>query len=128
VQFSKEQTTEARMSDGTPVWDEPGNLEARYANCFKVGYNAFELVFDFGQVTGSSDKAMLNSRIVINPRSATMLYEILGQTLVEYERMFGKILREEDLGDVYGALRYKPDTGSLSAESAAKRPQPASLF
>ncbi len=28
---------------------EGGSLEGRYANYFKVGYNAFEFLLDFGQ-------------------------------------------------------------------------------
>ncbi len=84
------------MNDETPAWEEPSNLEGRYANCFKVGYNAFELVIDFGQISGSADRARLTSRIVTNPGSAKALHEILGQSLQEYERTFGVIQEKED--------------------------------
>ena len=84
------------MSNETPSWEEPSNLEGRYANCFKVGYNAFELVIDFGQISGSAERARLTSRIVTNPRSAKALHEILGQSLEEYERTFGVIQEKED--------------------------------
>jgi hypothetical protein len=93
---SEKELIEVRMSNEVPSWEEPSNLEGRYANCFKVGYNAFELVIDFGQVSGTSDVARLTSRIVTNPRSAKALHEILGQTLEEYERTFGVIQEEED--------------------------------
>jgi hypothetical protein len=87
---------EVRVDDKTPSWEEPSDLEARYANCFKVGYNAFELVIDFGQVSGAAERARLTSRIVTNPRSAKALHEILGQSLEEYERTFGVIQEKED--------------------------------
>lgn len=84
------------MSNDIPSWEEPVNLEAQYANCFKVGYNAFELVFDFGQIGASSERARVVSRIFVNPRSAQALQEALGQTLEEYERTFGLIREKED--------------------------------
>lgn len=84
------------MSNNIPSWEEPSNLEARYANCFKIGYNAFELVIDFGQISGSEERARLTSRIVTNPRSAKALHEILGQSLAEYEGTFGLIQEKED--------------------------------
>ncbi len=84
------------MNDEIPAWEDPESLEGRYANCFKVGYNAFELVIDFGQISGSSDRARLTARVMTNPRSAKALQEILRQSLEEYESVFGAIQEKED--------------------------------
>jgi hypothetical protein len=43
-------------------------LEGRYANYFKVGHNAFEFVFDFGQYYPEIDEAELYTRIITSPR------------------------------------------------------------
>lgn len=84
------------MNDEIPAWDDPDHLEGRYANCFKVGYNAFELVMDFGQISDSTGRARLTSRILTNPRSAKALHKILGESLEEYERTFNVIQEKED--------------------------------
>lgn len=83
------------MNDEIPKWEELENLEGRYANCFKVGYNAFELVIDFGQTTGADSRVRLTSRIVTNPRSGKALFETLRQSLEEYEETFG-VIQEKD--------------------------------
>ena len=39
-------------------------IEGRYANYFKVGYNAFEFVLDFGQYYPETEKAELEKELV----------------------------------------------------------------
>ncbi len=46
--------------------------EGRYANYFRVGYNAFEFLFDFGQLHPEnqypeSQPAKIHTRIITNP-------------------------------------------------------------
>ena len=79
------------MNHGSPKWEGAGTIEARYANCFKIGHNAFEFVIDCGQMTDETDDLRLSARIVTNPRSAEALYLVLKQTLDEYESTFGVI-------------------------------------
>jgi hypothetical protein len=86
---------EVSVNDDIPLWEELGNLEGHYANCFKVGYNAFEMVIDFGQIAGEGRQARLTARVLTNPRSAKALCETLRQTVEEYERTFGVIQEEE---------------------------------
>lgn len=86
---------EVRLNDEITAWEGTGNLEGHYANCFRVGYNAFELVIDFGQIAGEASHAWLTGRILTNPRAAKALCDILRQTLEEYERIFGVIQDKE---------------------------------
>ncbi|MGI9102225.1 MAG: DUF3467 domain-containing protein [Terriglobales bacterium] len=68
--------------------DEPDDVEAKYANCFRVGYNTFEFFIDFGQVT-EGKRARVHTRIISNPDSAKALQIALQQSLAEYESSFG---------------------------------------
>ena len=70
-------------------------LEGKYANYFKVGYNAFEFVIDFGQCYPENDQAELYTRIVTSPAYAKALYELLHKSITEYESSHGPI--EEDI-------------------------------
>jgi hypothetical protein len=44
-------------------------LEGKYANYFKVGYNAFEFVIDFGQCYSDDEEAQLHTRIITSSSS-----------------------------------------------------------
>jgi hypothetical protein len=66
-------------------------LEGRYANYFKVGYNAFEFVFDFGQHYSETDQAELYTRIITSPCYAKELLETLKESIQQYEKSFGTI-------------------------------------
>jgi len=88
---------EVLVSDATPAWDNPGNLEGHYANCFKIGHNAFEFLLDFGQAVEESARAKLTSRIVIHPYAAKELMKTLQEAISEYESTFG-VIREEREG------------------------------
>jgi hypothetical protein len=63
-------------------------LEGRYANYFKVGHNAFEFVFDFGQYYPGSEKANLYTRIVTSPVHAKELLKVLQISIEEYEKVY----------------------------------------
>ena len=54
------------MSETNSILKEK-TLEGRYANYFKVGHNAFEFIFDFGQYYPESDNVELFNRVVISP-------------------------------------------------------------
>jgi hypothetical protein len=68
-------------------------IEARYANYFKVGYNALEFLLDFGQFYPESERPRLHTRIVTSPTYAKALLEILRESVVQYEEEFGVIER-----------------------------------
>jgi Protein of unknown function (DUF3467) len=73
---------------------EIGEVEGRYANYFKVGYNAFEFLLDFGQFYTEGQAARFHTRIITNPIYAKSLLGVLRQSLERYEQTFGVIPRE----------------------------------
>lgn len=53
----------------------------RYANAFRVGFNAFEVIIEFGEQFTDDDSGQLHTRIVTNPVSARALLNSLQQAL-----------------------------------------------
>lgn len=70
---------------------ETGQLGGRYANYFKVGYNAFEFLLDFGQFYPESEEAQLHTRIITTPSHAKALLATLKEAIDQYEGAFGEI-------------------------------------
>jgi Protein of unknown function (DUF3467) len=68
-----------------------GELEGRYANYFKVGHNAFEFLLDFGQFYAESQRAQFHTRIITNPAYAKALFDLLRESIEQYERTFGTV-------------------------------------
>ena len=60
-------------------------LEAKYANYFKVGHNAFEFVFEFGQLYEDEGEPQMHTRIVTSPVYVRELLETLRQAVEQYE-------------------------------------------
>jgi len=66
-------------------------LEGRYANFFKIGHNAYELVLEFGQLYEHADDPVVHTRIITSPAYARELLKTLQEALLEQEhRGFGK--------------------------------------
>jgi hypothetical protein len=68
-----------------------GPIVGSYANYFKVGHNAFEVLLDFGQCYPESDRARIHTRIVTSPTYAKALLRTLEESLQRYEQTFGVI-------------------------------------
>jgi hypothetical protein len=77
---------------GTPFRaPDPGSGkrgDARYANCFQIGHNAFEFLLEFGQ-----QEARIHTRIYLSPQHARILSDLLIQSLEKYETAFGPMPR-----------------------------------
>jgi len=86
---------EARANDDSPVWED-NQVEGRYANCFKIGYNVFEFLIDCGQMSSECGSVRLTCRVATNPRSAKELCRTLQHSLSEYERAFGEMPGERE--------------------------------
>jgi Protein of unknown function (DUF3467) len=71
----------------------PAAGEARYANFFEVGYNAFEVLLEFGQ-SYANEKSRLHTRVVMSPSYAKELLRVLMQSVQDYEKDFGTIKGE----------------------------------
>jgi hypothetical protein len=70
--------------------------EARYANYFKAGYNAFEFLLDFGQYYAEDEGARLHTRIITSPIYAKTLLEFLRDCIERYELDFGPIVAKSE--------------------------------
>jgi Protein of unknown function (DUF3467) len=68
-----------------------GELEGRYANYFKIGHNASEFLLDFGQFYAESRRAQFHTRIITNPTYAKALFDILRESIEQYEQTFGAV-------------------------------------
>jgi hypothetical protein len=68
--------------------DEP---EARYANYFHVGLNAFEVILEFGQHYEGANQPRMHSRIIAAPVYAKALLGLLATAIGEYESSYGTI-------------------------------------
>ncbi len=73
-------------------------LEGCYANYLKIGQNAFEFLFDFGQLYFGDEEAAFHTRIITTPVYAKAFFKVLGECLDQYERTFG-IIPEEIVED-----------------------------
>lgn len=65
--------------------------EARYANYAEVGHNAFEFVFDFGQVWMDGEPARMCVRVVTTPNTAESVRAALDAALQAYRGSYGAI-------------------------------------
>jgi hypothetical protein len=78
------------MNEKMTVQDN-GQPDGRYANYFKVGHNAFEFLFDFGQTYTDGRETPLHTRIITTPVYAKSLLELLQESVAQYEQLFGAI-------------------------------------
>ena len=66
-------------------------LEGRYANYFKIGYNAFELIIDFGQCYADNEEPQLHTRIITSPAYGKAVLKALRDSLDQFEKIYGPI-------------------------------------
>jgi hypothetical protein len=85
------------MTDDSAGGEFDLKQEARYANHFYVGHNAFEVILQFGQFYEGNNQPVMHTRIVTNPAYALMLLQLLSSTMSEFEGRFGPI----DAGGAY---------------------------
>jgi hypothetical protein len=83
------------LDDDTAVWKGSG-LQGRYANCFRVGQNAFEFVIDFAQAATNHRVAEVHTRIILNPAHSRTLLRLLVRSIDEYERDYGSIVEDKE--------------------------------
>jgi len=78
-------------SENSDDFLERSQLEGRYANYFEVGHTAFEFLLDFGQVYQNDAEKHVHTRIITGPNYVKALFELLGESIDRYERIFGTI-------------------------------------
>ena len=72
--------------------------EGRYANYAEIGHNAYEFVFDFGQVWLDADPARVYVRVITSPETAQRFYGALDHALSAYRNAFGDITHDPQTG------------------------------
>jgi hypothetical protein len=77
---------------GTPVSIQvPEDLEPKYANFVLITHSPAEIILDFAQILPHSPKRKVESRIVMTPMHAKLLYNALGKNLSQFEAKYGQI-------------------------------------
>jgi hypothetical protein len=76
------------MGQGRPC-PSRARPESQYANHFKVGYNAFEFVIEFGQQHVGAGAETVHTRIVTAPQYAKTLAGLLSKSIVRHRKAFG---------------------------------------
>jgi hypothetical protein len=69
----------------------PDDLEPKYANFVLITHSPAEIILDFVQLLPHASKRKVQSRVVMTPMHAKLLYNALGQNLSQYEAKFGTI-------------------------------------
>jgi hypothetical protein len=82
------------LSDEVLVWQNAG-IQGRYANCFRIGFNAFEIMIDFAQAGTNHQVAEVHTRIVLNPAYSRELLQLLASSIAGYEQAHGPIAKAE---------------------------------
>ena len=89
--------TKKRKKPEGSVSDGRSSVKGQYANYFRVGYNANDFIFDFGQVFSGNEEAELYTRIITSPVYAKIFSELLQDSISQYEDLFGPICEKECL-------------------------------
>jgi len=87
-------------------------LEGRYANYFEIGHNAFEFLFDFGQIYSEEAEAQMHTRIVTSPFYAKALIGVLTRALKQYEKSHGRV-SDEIVGETEIVRTPPPTQGCI---------------
>ena len=62
------------------------SADGKYANFFRVGYNAYEFIIEFSQIYQAEESARVHTRIITSPAYAQELLRTLQQSLLEYQQ------------------------------------------
>lgn len=66
-------------------------VEGRSSNHFELAYTEYEFLIDFGQAYGESGEALVHTRIIMTPRSAKTLLQMLQEMVGKYESTIGPV-------------------------------------
>ena len=79
------------MAHGSRPENPGSDAEGRYANYFKAGHNAFEVVLEFAQFYEGDERPRVHTRIVTSPAYAKTFLEVLRDSLQRYESENGPL-------------------------------------
>jgi hypothetical protein len=66
-------------------------LEARYADYYKVGHNAYEFFIGFAHYDADIHHTAFYTRIIAGPAYIRMLLRLLSNSVAQYEKKFGRM-------------------------------------
>jgi hypothetical protein len=69
----------------------PDEQEGRYSNHFKVGFNSFEFILDFGQAYEGVSAELHQTRLITTPAYTKALAQLLRDSVAAYEQTYGTI-------------------------------------
>ena len=84
------------MDNDAVVWQNSG-LQGRYANSFRVGFNALEFMIDFAQSSANHQVAEVHTRIIMNPANGRVLLRLLATSIEQFEQTHGPIAPDQDV-------------------------------
>lgn len=64
-------------------------VEGRSSNHFELAFTESEFLIDFGQAYGNSGDVLVHTRIIMTPRSARTLSQMLQEMMDKYEKSIG---------------------------------------
>ena len=64
-----------------PPLEVPPDLEVEYVNLVRIAHSPSELVFDFAHLLPGTNRASVQSRIVMSPLGAKLFYRALAENL-----------------------------------------------
>lgn len=79
------------QSPQLPPMELPTDLPVEYVNLVRISHSPYEVIFDFAQMLPGLPTAKVQSRIVMSPLGAKLLYRALGENLAKFESAFGEI-------------------------------------
>jgi len=71
-------------------------LVGRYANYLKIGCNAFEFLFDFGQSHPDEREPQFHTRLITSPAYAKAFLETFRDAVENYESEYGVIPADKE--------------------------------
>lgn len=77
----------------------PASLNATYSNFAMIMHSGSEVIIDFAQILPNIPKARVQTRVVLTPTNARLLYNALGENLANYEKKYGPIRTPPTLAD-----------------------------
>jgi hypothetical protein len=84
------------MAAGEGDCGDAERLVGRYANYLKIGRNAFEFVFDFGQSHREGREPQFHTRIITSPAYAKAFLDAFHDAIESYESDYGVIPADEE--------------------------------
>ena len=79
---------------------EPKVAKGTYSNLMITNFSSEEFVIDFALLQPALDAASINSRVILSPKNAKKLMELLNENIKNYEAKIGPINQDKSPGSI----------------------------